>query len=213
MDTPTDPTTLRARLAAPAAAPLDLDALRFVLLDTVSALATEAASTEAQARGQAPDHALDHAPDHALDQALDRAQDRAADGPGALHVLAAVLVRAAAEPPAAGAVDELVGLATTIVYGAGDTDPATAGVDRLVLAVAHLLRARLQPGAGDADRVTAAGHLLAAAELLPAGHPAAATVVSAAPAFVGAAGPYAARLAAALAPARTAGALRADAPP
>ncbi|MEU0560458.1 hypothetical protein [Dactylosporangium sp. NPDC006015] len=201
MDTPTDTTTLRARLAAPAAAPLDLDALRFVLLDTVSALATEAASAPGQAPDQAPDQASDQAP------------DRAADGPGALHVLAAVLVRAAVEPPAAGAVDELVGLATTIVYGAEEADPATAGVDRLVLAVAHLLRARLQPGAGDADRVTAAGHLLAAAELLPAGHPAAATVASAAPAFVGAAGPYAARLAAALAPTRTAGALRPDAPP
>ncbi|WP_327006620.1 hypothetical protein OHA72_04675 [Dactylosporangium sp. NBC_01737] len=156
MNTSTGMFAVRARPAARVAAAPDLAALRFVLLDIVSALAARATG------------------DHS-----DREQS-----PAALHLLAAALASPDAPPAAAGAVDELIGLATTIVYGGGDTDPASAGVNRFVLAVAHLLRARLQPGAQqDADRDAAAEHLLTAARLLPAGHPAGATVRAALPAF------------------------------
>ncbi|MGB2567917.1 hypothetical protein ACPFP2_05625 [Micromonospora citrea] len=81
----------------------------------------------------------------------------------------AALLRPGAPTPAAGLVDDLVGLATSVVHAAG---AAATAADRVTLAVALYLRGTddADDGWDDADDDTrsAAAHLLAVADALPA---------------------------------------------
>ncbi|MET7423467.1 hypothetical protein [Dactylosporangium sp. NPDC005555] len=110
-----------------------------------------------------------------------------ADTPAAAHLPAAALLHPATPTPGSDRVDDLVALATAVVHGADGHDPATTGVDHFVLAVALLLRHRLDDGGWDTDLTdlpSAVAHLHAAMAALPPRHPAAKTIIEALPAFL-----------------------------
>ncbi|UWZ37095.1 CHAT domain-containing protein [Dactylosporangium roseum] len=138
---------------------VDVDALRFALLDVVTHLV----------RGIVPD-------------------GQPPEDSSAVHLAVAALLEPGIPAPAPGLVDEFVAMATTVVHGSRPA-PAAAGLDRFVLAVALQLRARLDRGGwaeDELDGTPAAGieELVTAAECLPAGHPAAATVIGTFGAFL-----------------------------
>lgn len=76
------------------------------------------------------------------------ASDRAVEPPEA-YLSAAALLRLDGPLLPVEAVDECVALATTVVHEVEAVDPAGAGVDRFLLAVALLLRARRDTDAGE----------------------------------------------------------------
>lgn len=170
----------------PAAVPADLKRLR-------AALAEQFARLAATAAGQ-PEPA------------------QRTDGSPEAYQLAVGLLRPDGPPLPVDAVDDCVALATTVVHEAEAADPAGAGVDRFLLAVALFLRAcgdaEARDGVGatedgwygadgdgwtDADRWgdSAAGDLAAgfdsllrAAETLPPEHPAATAALTGFAAFL-----------------------------
>ncbi|MEH0844160.1 hypothetical protein V6U81_17370 [Micromonospora sp. CPCC 205711] len=90
-------------------------------------------------------------------------------GGGEPSAALAALLRPGAPAPQVGLVDDLVGLASSVAHAAG---VAATAADRVTLAVAVYLRGRddADDGWGDTDddARSAAGHLLAAADALPA---------------------------------------------
>ncbi|GAA2634568.1 hypothetical protein GCM10010399_78990 [Dactylosporangium fulvum] len=144
---------------APEPPGVDVDALRFALLDVVTHLVRGIPG------GQPPEDS------------------------SAVHLAVSALLEPSTPAPAPDLVDEFVAMATTVVHGGGRPAPAVAGLDRFVLAVALRLRARLDRGGwaeDELDGAPAAGieELVTAAECLPAEHPAAATVIGALGAFL-----------------------------
>jgi hypothetical protein len=104
-------------------------------------------------------------------------------GTGPVWARAADLLLPGAPGLTIDVVDELVALAT-MVAEAGEGDDEDTAVDRFVLAVTLNLHDRLDDGGDRADAVAGAESLLAAVRALPAGHPAATTMLLSLGAFL-----------------------------
>lgn len=136
----------------------------------------------------APQPAADPVPQRQPASPVDREQLRRSlrdalvgrDGTKPVWASAADLLRPGSQTPAVDVVDEVVALARMIV----DTEDAATAEDWFVLAVALLLRDRLDPDGDQADRLAAAESLLTAVQKVPVDHPAATTMLAALGAFV-----------------------------
>ncbi|MDP9793146.1 hypothetical protein J2S43_001658 [Catenuloplanes nepalensis] len=97
-----------------------------------------------------------------------------------VHAAAGILLGPEPPPITAADVDDLVGLAATVVHTGEHAGPVDRGTDLLLLAAALHTRARrdrLTPGDPDGDHRVAARHLAEALETLPPDHPATASAV------------------------------------
>lgn len=134
----------------PAAVSADLKRLREALAERFAQLAAAfAKQAEAGPSAAAPAHA--EQPDAATASA-----DRA-DGSPEVYLSAAGLLRPDGPPLPDDAVDDCVALATTVIHEAEAADPAGAGLDRFLLAIALFLRARCDVDAAQDDGGRAAG--------------------------------------------------------
>lgn len=99
------------------------------------------------------------------------------DGEPPIWLAAAQLLHPDSPIPASGVVDELVALSTMAVEGPPG-EPATAGLDWFLHAVALRLRHRLEQMFDDTDRMAGLQSLVNAGKAIPLNHPAAPTIFS-----------------------------------